>query len=525
MRIENSTPVSRFSPVISRATTNPLGLDALQGSLIGQATSSSFLVAMTAASSAFSLGKTIGTGLYSAFFRGASLKALSFMTGFTSEVLAFRAANQILISGSESCFHLPGLLSTAGDFLMLKGAGVLMGRSSFLLKQGVQALAMVGGEYGREAFHLQEISQKSFAERYVNALATGFAMEVGASGLRIATGSRLENIQRQLERSTAYHSTNVDSIVAENPLVFNAERPNETSTDRIVHAINQNDGCPFKREVGEAHSARPREELTPAEVKGEYYDLLLEDLPGIVGISRKFRLSFPLGLVAYAHPDSPELVSVYERGFHKRLHAAIAERGFEGASYELHNAAARTLDIATEEWLRRIDPTAPHFTRLNELTCPMRQAKFGLVAAQKRISSAMIQTVHISASFQRFIVSIFMRKHGRRPSQQEMDTIYMRSSATAVRLTEFHLLRTRPVREVLGSESFGDGIVHLYTDDSHFDIIDDRIELVSEAFVEQMASMPVDTSDGRIGCPGKKHISDIWFWLQEISQEHSFHLL
>lgn len=291
-------------------------------------------------------------------------------------------------------------------------------------------------------------------------------------------------------------------------------------TTTVVNQINEIDGCPDKIRAGDDTLACPRQRE-----KAEYYALLDEVLPDILGITAELRERFPHGLVAYADPDSSDLVSSLNGEVGQKIKAANNEGNFLDASYEVHDGIARTIDISTEEWLRRGAADDPRFARLTDLTDPERKVAYGPIAAQKRISSAMIQTAHISASFDSFIVNMFLESQGRMPTTDEIRLIHGQSAITAAKLTELHLLRTRPVRQVLGSKQKPGGIIQLYTDHSAFAITDNRIELTGDCIVGKMQQMPVDTGDGRIGCPGKRHIPAIWGWIDSVSSEYSYPIL
>lgn len=187
-----------FSAELSSISCNQLSMDALQTGFSQQATDLSFLTAMTAGSGAFALGRTLGTALFSHGLGAVSLNAAAWSFGFLCEVTAFRGVNQILNPAAEHCFEAASFTATAADFLMLKGAGTLLRNNSYLLRQMGQASAMLAGESVGEQLGLREANRQDFSAKFVNALVTGFAMEMGSHASHIASGGRVEAVQRNL---------------------------------------------------------------------------------------------------------------------------------------------------------------------------------------------------------------------------------------------------------------------------------------------------------------------------------------
>lgn len=295
-------------------------------------------------------------------------------------------------------------------------------------------------------------------------------------------------------------------------------------TSEIVKAINRADGCPHRTDA-QPISDTPVEQLTAAEAKAEYYTLLSGMLPEIIDITRELRETFPHGILAYAEPGSTQIISGVNDQFHEEIEAAVAERGFGGASYVLHDRIAKSIHIAGEEWLRRKEHGDEAVVRLTDLTDEKRRTKFGYAGGQKRVSAAMAQTVHISASFENFIDKIYRAKNGEPASTNQMAQMYAASEVTAAKLTDLHLNRTRPLRDVMGAETFGDGIVERYTDSSYYDIVGGRLELNGATLIDRMKEMTIDTSNGRIGCPGKMFIPEIWKWIGGASKEFTWPIL
>lgn len=137
----------------------------------------------------------------------------------------------------------------------------------------------------------------------------------------------------------------------------------------------------------------------------------------------------------------------------------------------------------------------------------------------------MAQTLHISASFERFSHNLFTEQNGRPPTAAEMKQIHQNNLKTAAHLTELHLERTRKIRPAVGAETEEGGMVHRYIDQQHFHLIDNRLQLDAETMPQAMQSEPIDSSDGRIGCPGKDQVPGIWKWIEEVSDHYSYRIL
>lgn len=299
--------------------------------------------------------------------------------------------------------------------------------------------------------------------------------------------------------------------------------PFHSSTSKEVIKINIQDGCPVKIPYLDLKNT-PVSELSLVQRKQQYYYLLLTYLPIIMTIVSKIRKDFPYGLVIYADETAGHtygnLATAITDDFKAKICLATREKDFLASSYLVHNAIGISIDVATELWAAAADWDSPELRRLLELIDAHRKQVYGKLAAQKRISSAMLQTVHISASMEKFIYSFL----------EEKDCCFLKSKVasyhkatlkTALCLTELHLQRTREIRPVFDSTVDG-GIIHRYVNRSLSYLSPERLELKEGSLSEAMKGRPIDSSDGRIGCPGKKHIPEIWKWIESVSHKFSY---
>jgi hypothetical protein len=267
--------------------------------------------------------------------------------------------------------------------------------------------------------------------------------------------------------------------------------------------------------------------LDAAQRKQAYYYLLLQFLPAILAVVRELRKRFKFGLVIYADqslgPVEGNIISALEGCFKTEISLANKSGDFLRASYLVHNAIAVSMEIATEVWAARQNWEDPNLSMLLCLVDKNRQELYAGKAAQKRIASAMLQTLHISSSLERFGYGLFEETYKKKPTPRQVVKLHRNAMKTAVSLTEFHLERTRQIRPVLGA-SAEDGIVHRYVDCRHFRLIGMRIELAPDSLSSEMVNLPIDAQDGRIGCPGKKHIPEIWKWIESVSAKYSYKL-
>jgi hypothetical protein len=272
-----------------------------------------------------------------------------------------------------------------------------------------------------------------------------------------------------------------------------------------VRVVNENDRCPKRTKAATRLSTKPVCELSEAEKKQEYYFLLLQHLPIIVG-------SYLKPLKGQEHHPS-------------MMTPVVDANTFLDSSYWLHHAIGLLVCKSVELWAQKQNWQDPEMKRLLDLTDEKRKNEHGTKAAEKRIASAMLQTLHISASLERFTFNLFVKKHDRQPSPEEIALLHSGNLKSAMALTELHLERTREVRPVLGADALEGGIIGRYIDDSGFILTEERVELAEGVLSEKMLDRPIDTKDGRIGCPGAIHVPFLWEWIIESSQKSSYQKL
>lgn len=284
----------------------------------------------------------------------------------------------------------------------------------------------------------------------------------------------------------------------------------------VVQAINDQRGCPYLIERATAMGDTPVNQMTPDDRKGEYYFLLGEVLEPVIENTRDFRERFPHGLVQY--DEEGNIVSALA-SMRERVGPAVAAEDFVTATYWAHDAIYTTVEIATEQWLANTDTSSPSYQRINALVDNERQEAYGGVAIQKRVSSAANQTVLISCSMQRMSALLAPGELGRPIAPKEMQAAHAGNMRFAMPMTQLHLLETRPLRQVFGTESLPGGKVEMYSNPGFFVFQDGLLHPNGEAMVGAMATYGGAFPDGRIGCPGRKYVPEIWGWTGEVSAQ------
>lgn len=304
-------------------------------------------------------------------------------------------------------------------------------------------------------------------------------------------------------------------------LVFNpgSNFNSKQHTKHIVAAINDGVAERSEKKYG-APSTNPE---TVAR-KQEYYKRLHAMLPQIIAVVKELRSLTDGGVVKYessgnCKENKGEIVSANQ----DLADATGKVDDFLIASYLTHCAIYRTIDIATEEWLRRLGDKHPLYQKLNELTDSKRTSKYGNLGAQKRISSAANQTVLISASFDRFAHNLFTA-NSHSPCSEQMSTLHSNTLQPTLQLTDLHLEITRHIREVVGSAPINGGEVEVYQNSDDFVVYDDTLLLI-DSIIDKLVKRDIDVSDGFIGCPGKPYITDVWNWTGDLSVKYANPLL
>lgn len=108
---------------------------------------------------------------------------------------------------------------------------------------------------------------------------------------------------------------------------------------------------------------------------------------------------------------------------------------------------------------------------------------------------------------------------GRPLTPDEMLVAHAGNMRFAMPMTQLHLLETRPLREVFGMDSLPGGKVEMYSNPEFFIFHDGALHPNGRAMVGAMATYAGAFPDGRIGCPGRKYVPEIWDWAGEVSAE------
>lgn len=289
-----------------------------------------------------------------------------------------------------------------------------------------------------------------------------------------------------------------------------------TNPVHVVAALNEQRGCPYTMSKATEIGTAPVEELSPDVRKQEYYYLLDGVLEKVIDNVRDFKESYPFGLVELNEKGEPEssLITMLER-----VRPCVLAGDFIGATYWTHEAIYRTIDAATQKWEAETDTTSEAYQRISKLVDDPRQETYGEHAVKARVASAANQTVHISASMQRMTHHLFTEATGHTMTPKEMERAHAANMKFAMPMTNLHLLETRPLREVFGSESLPGGNIQLYTRSEFFTFADGALHPQGDRMIQEMAKYNGAFPDGRIGCPGNKYIPEIWQWTGGLSSE------
>jgi hypothetical protein len=285
----------------------------------------------------------------------------------------------------------------------------------------------------------------------------------------------------------------------------------------IVTALNEQRGCPQAMASATEMGVDPVDQMDPNDRKSEYYYLLNRVLPDLMDRVCDFRDKFPHGLVkrdqqGHIVSSLPDLATTAEQ------HVATGQ--FHEATYWAHDAVYRTIGIATEEWAKDAQGSPP-YERINDLVDNERQAAYGGLAIQMRVASAANQAVNISCSFQQMTERCFSTATGRAIRPEEMADAHEGNIKLAMPLTRLHLLETRPLRKVLGTQSLPGGHVEVYTSAEHFVFHEGALQPADTRLVDEMAEYGGAFPDGRIGCPGAQYIPEIWAWTGRVAADYA----
>jgi len=261
----------------------------------------------------------------------------------------------------------------------------------------------------------------------------------------------------------------------------------------------------------------PVGDMSPDERKQEYYFLLDGVLGEVMDNVRDFKETYPHGLVET--DEKGNVTSSYESML-ERVRPCIAANDFVGATYWVHNAVYRTIGTATEKWQTETTKNDAYF-RIGQLVDDQRQETYGNEAVKARVASAANQTVHISASMQSMTDRLAREATGQPLTPEQMEAAHAANIKFAMPMTNLHLLETRPLREVFGSESLPGGAIQMYSRSEFFAFADGSLHPRGERMVEEMAKYKGSFADGRIGCPGLKYIPEIWQWTGELTKAYA----
>lgn len=192
-------PSNIFSNPCSQITKSQLQVDAHQSSFISQVSDTKIFISMAVGSTAFSLGRSLVTGLLSGVMRRCVLQG-AWAAGVLAEVAGFRATNQILNpQAGESWHQALGFANTTSDFVIMKGLMSLFGNSNFFVRQTALATGLVFNQNIGESLGLRREEIKSFGEQMTSALVIGIALEIGSQASHLFTGNALQRLNRNID--------------------------------------------------------------------------------------------------------------------------------------------------------------------------------------------------------------------------------------------------------------------------------------------------------------------------------------
>lgn len=295
-------------------------------------------------------------------------------------------------------------------------------------------------------------------------------------------------------------------------------QPHPRGPVETVRDINENRGCPYTIDKTSCMGAQPVESMSHDERKQEYYYLLDSVVPEVVDIARGYREKYPGGIAT--QDEEGTVVSGLE-AMKAKVDPHIRAGNFVAASYWVHDAIAKTFNIAADAWFARTNRQSPEITRINQLVGDPYKEAYGDQAIQEAVASAANQTVFISAGFQKMTYEQ-LAKTGTDIRPEEMRKMHDSNLKFAMPLTNLHFTETGNIIALLQPQAEPNGVAQVYANDKYF--IHDGETLASRgtALVDDLAQhFPGTFPDQRIGCPGAKFVPEIWSWIGDLTEAYA----
>lgn len=267
---------------------------------------------------------------------------------------------------------------------------------------------------------------------------------------------------------------------------------------------------------GDALSDTDVTTITPNDRKQEYYFALDEVLPEVMEVVEDIRGTVPDGIA-----QRDEATGVINSGLdamQDRLATPVAKGNFWEAMYWVHNSAAQTIDAATKKWLDETDRSSEIFRRINQLVGDPYKQAYGERAIERAISSAALQTVFISCGFQKMVNDQFAQIEKRPMLPDDVTETHANNLRLATPLTRLHYVETGYIIALLEPKSLPGGQVYAYANNDYFTYRGRQLHPKGALLAHDLITQyPEPFPDGRIGCPGRRYIPEIWSWLGNLT--------
>ncbi|MBL7686224.1 MAG: hypothetical protein JNK65_09370, partial [Deltaproteobacteria bacterium] len=193
------------------------------------------IAAMSVGSATFSFARVGLEGLGLARIIGTPLAGLANRTlALGAEVTAFRGTTNLLqnpTSAEQAVFHRQGWASSFIDFALLKGAGRVFEGQNIILTHLGQSGSMVAGHQLGYSLGLATQPEGSLFEQLAHAEVTNLAMGFGNSIFGMATGNRMQAIERALHLQSHASERHIESSSSGN--VFDLSHAYATTAGTI----------------------------------------------------------------------------------------------------------------------------------------------------------------------------------------------------------------------------------------------------------------------------------------------------